>query len=301
MSGFPVISQPVFNPLNITLQPGGPAVRVVVTENWTTPAENILQFPDDIEWSLDAVLQPLAITADSAGLNFAAPVGMRPTEAPAQALALNTATGAQGVVLVTVANAALGFAQAPVLWNDGGVLAVLNALAEFPTSAAGLPGGSIWSNDGSVSVVPGGTPPAGFIAPLFFGFITAPFLLELGGAGLPTTNPGYLNQLWNNGGTVSISDGPFLWDDGGLLAVVDPSWPGNYAGLLPGFLWSNPANNGVVSAVAGATPNPSAPPVYFGQITSADLLVLTGTNLPTTNPGSGTGQLWNDGGVVAIA
>ncbi len=104
-------------------------------------------------------------------------------------------------------------------------------------------------------------------------------------------------------------DGANLYNDGGLLAVVSP--PAGYPlapdGLAPGALWNNdlaatPSNGGgAISIVPGVTPNPAAAPVYFGQITAANLLILGGGNLPLTNPGPGTMQLWNDGGMVAIA
>lgn len=85
--------------------------------------------------------------------------------------------------------------------NDGGVLQMSGPL-DYPTSPARLVAGDIWYNGGTVAVIPGGT----FVgAPVFFGVVTAASLLALGGAGLPTTDPVNLNQLWNNGGLISIS------------------------------------------------------------------------------------------------
>ncbi|WP_261505714.1 hypothetical protein [Burkholderia multivorans] len=85
--------------------------------------------------------------------------------------------------------------------NDGGVL-WMTAPLNYPTSPLGLPTGAVWYNGGTVSVIPGGS---GTGAPVFFGSITASALLALGGGGLPTSNPGVTNQLWNNGGVISIA------------------------------------------------------------------------------------------------
>lgn len=85
--------------------------------------------------------------------------------------------------------------------NDGGVLWMTSPL-NYPTSPVGLAVGAVWYNGGTVAVVPGGP---GTGAPVFFGSITAAGLLSLGGGGLPTTNPNTANQLWNNGGAISIS------------------------------------------------------------------------------------------------
>jgi hypothetical protein len=87
--------------------------------------------------------------------------------------------------------------------NDGGVL-WMTAPLNYPTRSAGLAAGAVWYNGGTVAVVPGGS---GAGAPVYFGTITAAGLLALGGGGLPTTNPHNLNQIWNNGGVVSISAG----------------------------------------------------------------------------------------------
>lgn len=87
--------------------------------------------------------------------------------------------------------------------NDGGVLWMTSPLT-YPTNPTGLAVGAVWYNGGTVAVVPGGP---GTGAPVFFGAITAVGLLALGGGGLPVTNPHVANQLWNNGGVVSISAG----------------------------------------------------------------------------------------------
>ncbi|QGZ66262.1 hypothetical protein [Paraburkholderia acidisoli] len=86
-------------------------------------------------------------------------------------------------------------------YNDGGVL-WMSAPLNYPTSPMGLAAGAVWYNGGTVAVVSGGS---GTGAPVYFGSVTAAQLLSSGGAGLPTTNPNNTNQLWNNGGVVSIS------------------------------------------------------------------------------------------------
>jgi hypothetical protein len=90
-----------------------------------------------------------------------------------------------------------------------------------------------------------------------------------------------------------------LSNDGGWLIVATAAaWPTSSVSLPAGSLWSNGA---LATVVPGVTPNPSAPPVFFGNITAAALLALGGGNLPLTNPGPGSGQLYNQGGVIAIA
>jgi hypothetical protein len=94
------------------------------------------------------------------------------------------------------------FAFNPVsFYNDGGIL-WMTAPLNYPLSPVGLSAGAVWYNGGTVAVVPGGS---GSGSPVYFGTITAAELLSLGGGGLPTTNPNNLNQLWSNGGVVSVS------------------------------------------------------------------------------------------------
>lgn len=79
------------------------------------------------------------------------------------------------------------------LSNNGGLL-VVSDTAGWPTTSGGAPG-SLWSNGGVVSVVPGYTPVAG--PAVFYGSITASQLLAFGAIGLPVTppTPGS-GQLW---------------------------------------------------------------------------------------------------------
>ena len=59
-------------------------------------------------------------------------------------------------------------------------------------------------------------------------------------------------------------------------------------------------NDGLALAVVpGVTPNPSAPPIFFGSITAATLLLTGGGNLPLSIPGVHN-QLWNNGGLICV-
>jgi hypothetical protein len=196
-------------------------------------------------------------------------------------------------------------------YNDGGVLGV-TAPANYPPNAGGLPG-SIWSNGGVVSVVPdgfaigissiGGPDGIGWTyipsSPVFFGSITPPQLLLLGGYGLPLSDPQVLNQLWNSGGEVWISAGgiaPAFYNDGGVLGVTSGAGYPPTASGAAGSIWSN---GGVVSVVPGGTPFAGSP-VFFGSISPASLLALGGLGLPLTDPET-LNQLWNNGGEVLIS
>lgn len=91
----------------------------------------------------------------------------------------------------------------------------------------------------------------------------------------------------------------YLTNNGGVLQVAAAAgWPTSSTGLLAGALWSD---GGVASVAGTTTPSPTAPPVYFYNVTAAQLLSLGGANLPLTNPGIGSGILWNNGGVVSVA
>jgi uncharacterized protein YmfQ (DUF2313 family) len=88
--------------------------------------------------------------------------------------------------------------------------------------------------------------------------------------------------------------GGTFYNNGGVLALSgSPDYPISTAGLAAGDLWSN---GGVVSVMPGATPDPTAPPVFFSSLTPLELLALGGGNLPTTAPAPGSTQLWNSSG-----
>lgn len=91
----------------------------------------------------------------------------------------------------------------------------------------------------------------------------------------------------------------YLESNGGLLQVsANAGWPTSSVGLSAGAIWND---GGVAAVVPGVTPNPAAPPVYFYSISAGALLALGGGNLPTSNPGVGSTQLWNNGGSICIA
>lgn len=115
---------------------------------------------------------------------------------------------------------------------------------------------------------------------------------------------GIANGFGFGGSGGSTPPATLLSNDGGWLVVASSAgWPTSSGSLPAGALWSNGTSGqpGLATIVPGITPNPSAPPVYFGSITAVALLALGGGNLPLTNPGAGSGQLWNQGSVVAIA
>lgn len=100
---------------------------------------------------------------------------------------------------------------------------------------------------------------------------------------IPLTTVGFVpppigpTGLINNGGVLCLSD--------------DTGWPQDDSGA-PGTVWSN---GGVCSIVPGFGPSPVAP-VYFGMITSAELLALGGVGLPDVSVvTAGSQQLYNSG------
>jgi hypothetical protein len=99
--------------------------------------------------------------------------------------------------------------------------------------------------------------------------------------------------------TATPTIGSGLYSDGGVVVLVSPpdAYPTSPTGLTAGALYSN---SGVI-CVAGTTTPATAPPIYFNTTTATYLLALGGANLPLMNPGVGSGELWNNGGVVSIA
>lgn len=105
------------------------------------------------------------------------------------------------------------------LASTGGLLQVVQT-AGWATSPMGLPPGSLWNNFGLVLVVPGYVLSG---APLFFGGVTAASLLSIGGASLPSSDPGIPQQLWSDGWAVAISGAgqfpPAIWGQSNNLIV----------------------------------------------------------------------------------
>lgn len=98
--------------------------------------------------------------------------------------------------------------------------------------------------------------------------------------------------------TINFITNSFINDGGVLYLPYALTYPTSSIGLAAGSVWWN---GGVISVVPGHTPDPSAPALYFQYTFPAQLLALGGGNLPLSNPGIGTGQLWNNGGVISIA
>ena len=92
---------------------------------------------------------------------------------------------------------------------------------------------------------------------------------------------------------------PDFWSNGGALTLFDATLlPETPVGGTPGSYWSN---DGEVSVVSGFAMKPPGAALYFPEVTLAQLVASDGAELPTSNPGQGTFQLWNDNDVVAIA
>jgi hypothetical protein len=96
----------------------------------------------------------------------------------------------------------------------------------------------------------------------------------------------------NDGGVLFLPFPPLTWQVGPI------GLPAGAVYLVPNVL---PGNQFAVGIVPGIVPNPLAPPVLFASVTVAGLLSLGGGNLPLSNPGIGTQQLWNNGGLISIA
>lgn len=108
--------------------------------------------------------------------------------------------------------------------------------------------------------------------------------------------PGSILWAWEDNSGLTVT----LLNDGGILQLAPGAFGLNYptspVGLPAGAVW----NNGLaVSVIPGVTPNPSAPAVFFGSITAANLLAIGGGNLPTFRPNVDL-QLWNNGGLISV-
>jgi hypothetical protein len=90
-----------------------------------------------------------------------------------------------------------------------------------------------------------------------------------------------------------------LLNDVGVLQLTNNSlgYPTSPVGLSPGAVYDD---NLAIGVVFGASPNPLAPPLFFGSVTAASLLAIGGGNLPITDPGNIL-QLWNNGGLVCVS
>jgi hypothetical protein len=84
---------------------------------------------------------------------------------------------------------------------------------------------------------------------------------------------------------------------GVLNVTLTAGWPTSSSGLAAGKVWNN---GGVVTVVPGVTPNPAAPGLIFGVVTSAQMLSVGGGNLPLSDPHNEF-QLWNNSNVVNVS
>lgn len=109
--------------------------------------------------------------------------------------------------------------------------------------------------------------------------------------------PGIQFFAWEDAANLTANAN--LINDAGVLqlAAAATGYPTSPTGRPAGALWNN---GGVISIVPGVTPNPTAPPVFFGATTAAAILALGGGNFPTSDPGVGN-QLWNNGGLACIS
>ena len=84
----------------------------------------------------------------------------------------------------------------------------------------------------------------------------------------------------------------------GSVVTISSGYPTSATGLPAGSVWSNAGN---VNVVPGITPNPTAPKLYFATTDALGLLGIGGGNLPLTAGTTGSGQIWNNGGVVTVS
>jgi len=92
-----------------------------------------------------------------------------------------------------------------------------------------------------------------------------------------------------------------LVDDGGVLVLLNETgWQIGPTGLSPGALFATSAAPSTIGIVPGFTPV-LGPPVYLDSVSATQLLVIGGIPLPTSNPGVGTRQVWNNGGELAVS
>jgi len=94
-----------------------------------------------------------------------------------------------------------------------------------------------------------------------------------------------------------------LINDGGVLILADSTgWPTTDTGLQSGMLWANGGNGGIITVVPGAVlPHPGSPPIFFGNVTSDQVLLFGAAACPLSGPTPGSLQIWNNGGILCVA
>jgi len=100
----------------------------------------------------------------------------------------------------------------------------------------------------------------------------------------------------SSGGPVPAGGDGLGNDNGVLLLTNQTGWP--TAGTTPGALYNL---FGSIGCTMPTTPNPAAPAIFFGSITSTQLLAAGGANLPLISPAVGSNQIWNNGGLLCVA
>ena len=122
------------------------------------------------------------------------------------------------------------------------------------------------------------------------------FVVELRGSRTLAAYPWFPPPSYDFGPPVIYIPSFFTADGGFLTLSSTAGWPLSDEGLSVGALWTD----GFVRVVVPTTPDPLAPPVFFGLVTSFGLLALGGANLPISDPGT-LNQLWLNGGFVCIS
>lgn len=108
--------------------------------------------------------------------------------------------------------------------------------------------------------------------------------------------PGLPLWAWEGGANVVAN----VVNDMGVLQLTSAGtigYPTSPVGLGAGAVYNDNLSIGVAF---GATPNPTAPMMFFGSVTAASLLATGGGNLPISDPGNIL-QLWNNGGLVCVS
>jgi hypothetical protein len=118
---------------------------------------------------------------------------------------------------------------------------------------------------------------------------------------VPNTNPPQIPPFSGYG---TALEWPGFNNTNGFLSLAIPlpvGWDNNSTGLPAGSVYAPGSGSlSYIHVVPGITPNPSAPPVIFGDITASGLLALGGGNLPLADP-MVVNQIYNPGGALAIS
>lgn len=184
------------------------------------------------------------------------------------------------------------------LEDDNGVVILSNPSANWPPFAV-ING---WYNNNGAIGIDGGVT-YGYGPPIFWNIGLNDAVLQsfIDPLGLPDSDPGVYNQLYNNNGELAISRNTGLALDGGVVILNYPgaNWPTTPYTAVNGW-WSN---GGLVSIVYPASSvDTFEGPVFYAGMSDVELLQsINPFGLPGYDPGQMAGQLWNDGGVLAVS